>query len=90
MKSLLSSLAVLAFPLVLAASQPLNVQIKGMSCSACEEKITKALMKIPGVTEVKADAKTGMTTIQTAEKSKVSMDAIKAAVKEAGFSVEGT
>lgn len=61
------------------------VKIKGMVCESCEEKISETLMKIKGVEKVRVSHQTGEAEITLGKNSKVSVDQIKKAVKEAGF-----
>lgn len=82
----LFSIALLTLPILVEAKST-TVKIKGMVCSDCEEKITKALMSLPGVESVKANHETSEATIVTPGEKSISLDKIKAAVKDAGFRV---
>jgi copper chaperone CopZ len=58
-----------------------------MMCPHCERHITQALSSIPGVTDVKADHKTGTVTITSTEP----LDDAEAArvVQQAGYEYKG-
>jgi copper chaperone CopZ len=74
---------------VTQTSETMTLNIKGMVCSSCEEKITKSLMQIPGVLNVTADHAAGTAILTLKPKAKVSLETIKKAVKKAGFEVQG-
>ena len=62
-----------------------SVKIKGMSCQHCVMAVTKALCALEGAGEVKVDLETGLATIE--EDKAVDLQAVKDAVKKAGYEV---
>jgi copper chaperone CopZ len=63
-------------------------KVKGMSCGACEGKLTGALEKVAGVSEPKACAKSGTAKLAY-DAQKVKKEDLMAAIRRAGFTVEG-
>jgi copper chaperone len=61
----------------------LNVQ--GMSCHHCEMAVTKATEAL-GVKKTKVDLKKGLVTVEF-DSAKTNIDAIKAAITDAGYEV---
>lgn len=61
------------------------LDVTGMSCSHCERAVSKALIDI-GVNQVVANAQTGKVDVEY-DDSKVSLDAIKDEIIEAGYDV---
>ncbi|MDP2855007.1 MAG: heavy metal-associated domain-containing protein [Smithellaceae bacterium] len=64
-----------------------SIKIKGMSCQHCVMAATKALGAVDGIKNVQVDLKTGEATYE--EVKPVDASAIAAAVKKAGFEVDG-
>lgn len=62
-----------------------SIKIKGMSCHHCVMAVTKALVALDGVTDVKVDLKSGVATYE--EVKAVDPKAVDAAVKKAGYEV---
>ncbi|GHT51517.1 mercuric reductase [Spirochaetia bacterium] len=62
-------------------------QIEGMSCEHCVKAVTEALQGVSGVKKAKVNLQKKTAEIDAVET--VDIDAMKAAVKEAGFSVVG-
>lgn len=62
-----------------------RIKIKGMSCQHCVMAVTKALVALDGVTDVKVDLKSGVATYE--EVKAVDPKAVDAAVKKAGYEV---
>lgn len=90
MRHLILTLAFLASTQLSAAtSKVFNIPVKGMVCSSCEEKITETLLKLPGVTGVVADHSEGKAIITLDSKAKTTEAELKAAIRKAGFKVEG-
>ena len=79
----------ISFSVQAADSKVVSIPVKGMVCSSCEETITKSLLKLPGVKEVKADHAQGTTVVTLDSKSKTTEADLKSAIKKAGFKVEG-
>jgi copper chaperone CopZ len=61
--------------------------VTGMSCGHCESAVTKEVSALPGVTDIKADAKSGLLTIST--EGPLDDEAVRAAVDEAGYELVG-
>jgi len=59
------------------------LHVNGMMCHDCEQKVDKALQKVKGVRNPKANYEKGTVTLQTV--GKVSPQKLIAAVKTAGF-----
>jgi copper ion binding protein len=63
-------------------------QVSGMTCGACESKLTQALGKVAGVGEISACAKSGLTKVSY-DSAAVKKEQLVAAIKEAGYQLEG-
>ena len=61
------------------------VKIKGMSCNHCVMAVQKALGEIDGAKDVKVDLEKNEATFD--EATPVDMNAVREAVKKAGFEV---
>lgn len=59
-----------------------ELQVDGMTCGGCEESVTKALLRVPGVTAARADHASGLVTVEGEE---LPQDALEAAVVDAGY-----
>ena len=64
-----------------------TLQATGLTCAMCSNAINKALLKVPFVESVKADIKNSAFNMVFKQGQKVDIDALKAAVEDAGFSV---
>jgi copper chaperone len=62
-----------------------TIKIKGMSCGHCVEAVTGALEGVDGIESVSVSLEKGSATFD--ENGPVDMDAVKAAVVEAGYEV---
>jgi copper ion binding protein len=62
--------------------------VSGMSCEACETKLTQVLGKVEGVGESSACAKTGLTKVSY-DPAAVKKEQLLAAIQTAGFKLEG-
>jgi copper chaperone len=62
-----------------------TIKINGMSCNHCVMAVTKALSEVDGITDVKVDLATGEATFD--ERDPVDMNAVRGAVKQAGYEV---
>lgn len=62
-------------------------KVSGMSCGHCEGAVTSEVSALPGVTEVRAAATTGLVTVVSQEP--LTEDAVRAAVDEAGYELVG-
>jgi Cu+-exporting ATPase len=63
-------------------------KVTGMSCTACEDKVTKAVAKLDGVSEPSACSKSGKA-VMAIDAKKVKDAQLVAAIEQAGFKVEG-
>ncbi|WP_026975099.1 heavy-metal-associated domain-containing protein [Alicyclobacillus contaminans] len=61
-----------------------TIVVKGMTCGGCVNAVTKALQNVDGVQEAKVDLE-GQTATVTFDEAKTSVEALKAAVEEAGY-----
>ena len=62
--------------------------VSGMSCGACETKLTQVLGKVEGVGESSACAKSGITKVSY-DPAAVKKEQLLAAIQTAGFKLEG-
>lgn len=62
-----------------------EVTVEGMTCGHCVGSVTQELKEIAGVTEVVVDLASGKVSIDS--ESPLDIDAIVAAVDEAGYTV---
>ncbi len=60
------------------------IPVQGMTCSGCEYNVEKAVNKLDGIIQVKADHKKGKTYVKF-EKGKVSIDKIVNAINKTGY-----
>ncbi len=63
-------------------------KIQGMSCGGCERSVELAVMKVPGVTEAKADAKLGTLRLSYAS-GEVTPEVVASAVNASGYKFVG-
>lgn len=61
----------------------MELRVDGMSCGHCEMRVGMALKRVEGVKDAKADHGKGVATITY--DGEVDMDALVAAVKDAGY-----
>jgi copper chaperone CopZ len=71
----------------IAVGTATEYQVSGMTCSHCEQAITKEVSAIDGVTAVQADAQAGTVTVTATRE--IAEAAIRAAVDEAGYELVG-
>lgn len=64
-----------------------TLQATGLTCAMCSNAINKALQKVPFVESVKSDIKNSAFDIVFKKDAEISIDALKNAVEDAGFSV---
>lgn len=62
------------------------VKIEGMMCGHCKANVEKSIGSVAGVSEVKVDLAAKQAAV-TFDPAVASLDAIKAAVKNAGYTV---
>ncbi len=65
--------------------EELTLNIKGMMCEGCENRVKNALMEIDGIENVTADHNTGIITITS--NKEVSKEIIKDVIEDIGFEV---
>jgi cation-transporting ATPase V len=65
----------------------LNLDVIGMTCGSCVQRVEKALLKQPGVLEAKVNLATAEATVRLAEHA-APFDALKAAVQSRGYDIE--
>ena len=64
----------------------LTFRVSGMDCTACEERIRRALTQLEGVRHTSADHVTG--TVQVLlEQTRTPAGSVRAAIEKAGFEV---
>ncbi len=66
-----------------------HLKVTGMTCGGCLSNVTHALKAITGVGDVSVSLSAGEATVQYDEQQ-TSPDQLKAAVKSAGYGVDGT
>lgn len=64
------------------------LHLKGVSCPFCVYGVEKRLKKVPGIQEVKTDYKAATSTLSKNPEAEVDLQALDAAVKQAGFTVD--
>ena len=63
-----------------------TIKIKGMSCNHCKIAVEEALAGVKGVNKVTVDLEAGQA--EYTESGPVALDALKAAITDAGFEPE--
>lgn len=63
-----------------------TLQVEGMSCSHCQNAVQKAIKSLKGVDEVKVSL-ADKTAVVNFDESVVSIENIKAAIEDEGYSV---
>lgn len=66
--------------------QTISLNVSGMTCGACEERIARAVRRIPGVAAVEANHRAGAVRV-IFEPARISGADIRAAIKRAGYDV---
>ena len=64
-----------------------NLIASGLTCSMCSKAIYKSLVKVPTIQDIKVDIKNSSYLITFKDGQNVSLDALRKAVEDAGFSV---
>lgn len=62
------------------------INVKGMMCGGCENRIKNALNQLDGVTNVEADYNTG--TVKITSKEDVKKEQMEETINDIGFEVE--
>jgi len=70
-----------------AQIQSVSLQASGLTCSMCSRAIYKSLKKVPDVAKVKEDIQHSSYHIEFNNPNSVSLESLKKAVQDAGFSV---
>jgi copper chaperone len=66
-----------------------TLRVDGMTCGTCEDSIQRALSRVPGVRQVRANHRTGLVEVEVA--ADVDGPALRLAVEDAGYDlVEGS
>ncbi|MDB1086795.1 heavy-metal-associated domain-containing protein [Streptomyces sp. ACA25] len=68
-------------------SSTATYKISGMTCGHCEGAVSSEVAALPGVTEAKAEAATGLLTVTS--ESPLTEEALRGAVDEAGYELVG-
>lgn len=87
MKNILLVLALMLSIPSFAQIKSAELTASGLTCSMCSKAIYKSLVKIPVIQDIKVDIKKSSYLITFVDKAEVSLDVIKKAVEDAGFSV---
>ncbi len=66
--------------------EKIQLKVEGMSCGHCKQAVEKAVMALPGLVSAEADVAGKKLTVEY-EPEKTSLEQIKEAVDEVGFSV---
>lgn len=64
-----------------------TLQATGLTCAMCSNAIHKALLEVPFIESVKSDIKNSAFNILFRKEKEISIDALREAVEDAGFSV---
>lgn len=63
-----------------------QVQVQGMDCSGCENRVRTALTRLEGVIKTEADSRSGRVGVRFDE-DRVSEDDVKERIRAAGYEV---
>ena len=66
--------------------EQITLQIKGMHCAGCEQRIEKALTRLEGVRSSRADHRSGEVEV-VFEPSRTPEEALRSCITQAGFEV---
>ncbi|HEV7344868.1 MAG TPA: heavy metal translocating P-type ATPase [Devosia sp.] len=64
-------------------TQPLSIDIEGMSCASCVARVEKSLLQVPGVASASVNLATERATVQMTDPARV--DAVYEAIAKAGY-----
>ncbi len=62
------------------------INVKGMVCGGCENRVKNALKTIDGIEEVTANHETGLVKVTTSKD--ITVEEMKAKIEDIGFEVE--
>lgn len=74
---------------VQARSDELILRVDGLACPFCAYGLEKKIMKLKGIQSYDVDMKKGEVYIGLEDIADINIDALKKAVKEAGFTLRG-
>ena len=63
----------------------IEIKVEGMQCSGCENRIQNVLKKVEGVTEVKANYKSGIVSIKT--NKDIEKDILYKKIEDLGYQI---
>ena len=66
----------------------LKFDVRGMSCTNCENTVSKSVKELPGIVEIKASFTDSFALVKF-DKSKTNAEAIKEAIESKGYEVKG-
>ncbi len=69
-------------------AEVVNLNLTGMTCGGCADRIQTALAKAPGVADCEVDLEAKTATIKVADAGAASTDALIALVTEMGYGAE--
>ncbi|HEY1226795.1 MAG TPA: heavy metal translocating P-type ATPase, partial [Ramlibacter sp.] len=67
---------------------PVRLQIEGMTCASCVNRVERALRKVPGVTSAEVNLATETAEVQLAQPAPAVEDALTGAVAKAGYQAQ--
>ena len=65
-----------------------EIRVKGMTCTACEQRIERALAQVDGVVRSHADHQAAQVRV-VFDPARTSAEAVQARIKQAGYEVGG-
>ena len=68
--------------------EQLVLQVSGMTCTACENRIQRALGRLEGVRQASADHQAGEVRV-VVDPAKTPEEAVRACIVQAGYEVSG-
>ena len=66
--------------------QTISLNVSGMSCQGCEERIGRALRRMAGISAVEADHRSGAVRVMF-DPARTSDATIRAAIERAGYQI---
>ncbi len=63
-----------------------TINVEGMSCEHCVRRVTEAIEKLPGISNVKVDLRSGTATFD--QSSPTTVDDVVKSVNDAGYRTE--
>ncbi len=82
--AMVASLMITSFSAMAAESKTVTLDVPGMTCEFCPITIRKALKKVPGVIDAKADFDTKTATVSF-DPDKTNIDELMKATADAGY-----